>query len=229
MHLPRSPRFHGVSRYAGFLLIFAARLALGVPPATVNFTLDFPHSEPEHYAIAVNSDCHATYDSNGKLSLQSDEGVPFHLAFMVSSSACSKIFSLAKKAHYFEGQIDSNRPNLASTGAKTLAYKDGQTSHQAAYNYSPVPAVQELTQLFQGLSTTLEFGRRLDYYRHYQKLALNDELKALEQASRDNQISELQAISPILQQIVNDPGVLRVDRARAQSLLAAAGASGPGH
>ena len=41
-------------------------------------------------------------------------------------------------------------------------------------------AVQQLTQLFQSLSTTLEFGRRLEYFHRYQKLALDEELKRME-------------------------------------------------
>jgi hypothetical protein len=214
-------------RYVFCLLVV---LALGLAaaaqqPATVTFQLDFPHSEPEHYAITVSSDGHATYDSNGKLSPQSDAGEPFHLAFTVSSATSTRIFDLAKRAHYFKGKIDSGNRNLASTGAKKLIYKSGQTNTEADYNYSPVPAVEQLTELFQGLSATLEFGRRLDYYRHYQKLALDDELKSLDQAVHDNMVSELQAIAPILKQIVNDPAVLNVDRARAERLLAIAGVS----
>jgi hypothetical protein len=207
---------------------FAFAAAQAQQAASVSFQLDFPHSEPEHYAITVTSDGHASYDSNGKLSPQSDAGEPFHLEFAVSSSTCSRIFDLAKRARYFQGEVDSNKRNIASTGVKTLIYKDGQRSTKATYNYSPMQAVQELTALFQGLSATLEFGRRLDYYRHYQKLALNDELKSLEEASKNKNLFELQAIAPILQQIVKDPSVLNVDRARAQSLLSVAGDAGPG-
>jgi hypothetical protein len=224
MRLTMASRCAVLLRYVFCLLVVPALglAAAAQQPATVTFQLDFPHSEPEHYAITVSSDGHATYDSNGKLSPQSDAGEPFHLAFTVSSATSTRIFDLAKRARYFKGKIDSGNRNLASTGVKKLIYKNGQTNTEAEYNYSPVPAVQQLTELFQGLSTTLEFGRRLDYYRHYQKLALDDELKSLEQAVHDNMVSELQAIAPILKQIVNDPAVLNVDRARAQRLLALA-------
>jgi hypothetical protein len=83
--------------------------------------------------------------------------------------------------------------------------------------------VQELTSLMQGLGATLEFGHRLDYDRRYQKLALDDELKRMEEISQSHQLIEITAIQPILDQIIADPSVINVSRARAQRLLQAAG------
>jgi hypothetical protein len=191
-----------------------------VPP-TVTFKFDFPGADPDHYAISVSSDGHASYDSDGKLSSESDAGDPFQLQFTISEPTRTRIFDLTQKAHYFEGKIDSGRKGLANTGAKTLIYKDTEKNTQALYNYSPVQAVWELTALFQQLSATLEYGRRLEYYRHYQKTALDEELKHMEQQSNESGLAELAAIAPILQQIVNDSSLMNVVRARAQRLLAA--------
>ncbi len=190
--------------------------------ATLTFTLDFPGSEPSHYRISISSDGHATYDSDGKLTAESEDD-PFHLDFSLSDSTRTRAFDLAKRANYFQGEIDSHKRNLASTGTKTLAYKDAQRSTQATYNYSPIPAVEQLTQLLQNLSTTLEFGHRLQYYHHYQKLALDEQLKRMEEMSKQNTLGELQAIAPILQQIVNDNSLITPVRVRAQRLLAEAG------
>lgn len=194
------------------------------PPASVSFTLDFPNSIPDHYMISVSSDGHASYDSTGKLTSDAEPGDPYHTDFMLSSSNCKRIFDLAAKAKYFEGKVDSGRSNLASTGAKVLTYTGGDRHTRAEYNYSPVPAVQEITALFQGMSTTLEFGRRLDFYYHHQKLALEAELKRMEEMAKDKNLDEIQAVAPILQLIVADQSVLNVSRARAQRLLLAAGA-----
>jgi hypothetical protein len=79
--------------------------------------------------------------------------------------------------------------------------------------------VQELTSLMQGLSVTLEFGHRLEYDHHYQKLALDEELKRMEEQARTNQLADIMAIQSILDQIVADPSVINVTRARAQKLL----------
>jgi hypothetical protein len=191
------------------------------PAPSVTFKFDFPGADPDHYAIAVSSDGHAVYDSNGKLSLQSDEGDPFHLEFAVSQATRTRVFDLARKAGYFDGKVDSGKKGLANTGAKTLVYQDGEKIAKATYNYSPLPAVQELTALFQQLSTTLEFGRRLEYYRHYQKTALDEELKHMEEQSNQSGLEEVAAVAPILQLIVSDSSLMNVVRARAQRLLAA--------
>jgi hypothetical protein len=75
----------------------------------------------------------------------------------------------------------------------------------------------------QSLSATLEFGHRLQYDRRYQKLALDEELKHMEELARTNQLVEVTAIQPILDQIIADPSVINVTRARAQRLLERSG------
>lgn len=189
------------------------------PTASVTFSLDFPQSIPDHYEISVASDGQASYDSTGKLTPDSEPGDPFHLDFTISPASTKRIFDLAARAKYFDGKIDSGKRNLASTGAKVLTYKDATRNTRAEYNYSPVPAVQEITAVFQNMSSTLEFGRRLDYYHHHQKLALEEELKRMEEMAKDKNLEEIQAVAPILQRIVDDKSVLNITRARAQRLL----------
>jgi hypothetical protein len=201
-----------------FLLIAGFQLLAQTAPV-VTMTFDFPGSEPEHFVFSVASDDRSSYDSNGRLTPQSEAGEPFHLEFAISKPTRDRIFDLAKRAHYFEGELDSKRQNLAFTGTKTLTYRDGRKNTQAAYNYSPIPAVQDLTSLFQSLSTTLEFGRRLEYYHHYQKLALHDELTRMEEMAQANNLTELPAIASILRSIADDPSVINVVRARALRLL----------
>jgi hypothetical protein len=191
--------------------------------ATVGFTLDFQGANPSHYELVITSDGQGSYSSNGQLDKQSEPADPAPLKFTVSENIRSQIFDLAKKGHYFKGNVDSGRKNIANTGSKTLTYKDADHDSHATYNYSPVPAVQDLTTIFQGLSTTLEFGRRLTYFRKYEKLALDDDLKKMEQMQRENNLGDLQAISPVLNGIANDPSVMNVSRARALRLLALAG------
>jgi hypothetical protein len=210
-----------VALLAGLIacLLAAAGAQQTVVP-TVSFTCDFPGSEPDHYAISVSDDGNAAYDSDSKLN-DSAASEPFHSDFTVSQASRTRIFDLAKRAHYFEGDVDSKKKNLASTGTKTLAYKDAQKSTRATYNYSPIPAVEELTAFFQSLSTTLEFGHRLDYYLRYQKLALDEEMKKMEEMSNSGGLVEMSAVAPILHKIADDPAVIKVVRARAQRLMLA--------
>ena len=71
----------------------------------------------------------------------------------------------------------------------------------------------------------MEFGRRLQYFHRYQKLALDDELKRMEDMAHENSLEELSAVGPILKQIAEDPSVINPVRARAERLLARAGVS----
>src|SRR5579863_1269953 len=184
------------------LCLVASAWAQQAPPE-VAFTCEFPGSDPAHYGISVRSDGHASYVSDGKLAKDSDPDEPFRMDFTLPQATTARIFEIAKKANYFTGDIDSKKKNLASTGAKTLVYKDTQRNTVATYNYSTVPAVEELTTLFQSLSSTLEFGRRLEYDYHYQKLALDEELKRLEDMAAHGEVAEVTVIAPILQKIIN--------------------------
>jgi hypothetical protein len=176
----------------------------------------------------VQSDGQARYDCSAKISNDSDERENYQTEFSFSAATRARIFELAAQAHYFSGKIDSGNRKLAFTGAKKLTYKDGQRETTAAYNFSSVPAVQQLTTLFQSMGATLEFGRRLAYYHRYQKLALDDELKQMEDEMKRGDLIELQAVKPVLQEIYDDGSVLNVVRARAQRLMEVGNGAGPG-
>jgi len=188
-------------------------------PPTVAFTCNFPGSDPSHYGISVDADGHASYISDGKLAPNSEPDAPFTQNFTLPAASVTHIFDLAKQTHYFDGKIDSGNKKIASTGDKTLAYKDAQKNTTATYNYSTIPAVQDLTNLFQSLSATLEFGRRIEFERHYQKLALDEELKHLEDMASRGEAVEVTVIAPILQKVIDDQSVINSVRARAQRLL----------
>ena len=200
-----------------YVLSFPARAA---DSATVNFTFDFPNSSPEHYSITVEKAGHVHYESAGKISDESDDRQTYQADIDLLDPTRVRIFDLAAQAHYFSGKIDSGNKKLAFTGTKKLSYRDGQRNSSADFNYSAVPAIQQLTTLFQSLSATLEFGRRLAYFHRYQKLALDDELTHMEEEARRGEIIELQAVRPILQQIYSDETVMNIDRARALRIMA---------
>ena len=221
---------HGAGRNLWFnraCLVFVAgclSLAWTLPvraaePATVTFSLDFPDSDPAHYSISVQSDGHARYECSAKVSADSDDREAYQAEFTFTNATRTRIFDLAAQSHYFSDRIDSGNHKLAFTGAKKLTYKDGQRNYSADYNFSSVPAVQQLTNLFQSVAATLEYGRRLTRYHRYQKLALSDELKRMEDQARAGDLGELEAIQPILQEICDDASVINVVRARAQRIM----------
>jgi hypothetical protein len=205
--------------FLGCLALLWSLPTRAAEPATVTFSLDFPHSDPERYSIAVQSDGHARYECSAKISDDSDERETYQTEFTLSDATRARIFDLAAQTHYFSGKIDSGNRKLAFTGAKKLAYQDGQRESSAAYNFSSVPAVQQLTTLFQSVSATLEFGRRLAHDHRYQKLALDDELKRMEDQIRRGDLIELQVVKPLLQEIHDDNSVMNMVRARAQRIM----------
>jgi hypothetical protein len=196
--------------------------------AVVTFTLDFPQSNPEHYAMAIDSAGHARYECTGKVAENSEEQA-YQTEFEVSARNRERVFGLAKQAQYFAGKIDSGNRKVAFTGAKILSYQDGQRSITAKYNYSSLPAVQQLTALFQSMASTLEYGRRLAYYHRYQKLALDEELKHMEEQAKGEQLSEIQGVTPELQAIVEDSSVINVVRARAKEIIEMGSSAAAGH
>jgi hypothetical protein len=188
--------------------------------AVLMFSLDFPSSDPDHYSISVHADGHSSYDCTAKISQESTDEDAYHSEFEMSSKGLSHIFDLTQKAQYFAGKIDSGNRKLAFTGTKILTYEDGTRKSSATYNYSSLAPVQELTAFFQSLAATLDYGRRLAYSHRYQKLALDDELKRMEVQVKSNELNEIQAVAPVLQEILNDSSVINVVRARAQEIMA---------
>ena len=187
------------------------------PEPVVSFSLELTGSVPPYYSISVGSTGKAAYRSSP---IPGDmEGDPYIIKFVISQPGRTRIFELAKKLHYFKGDFEYHKGRLANTGAKTLYYTDEKTNNSTTYNYSSNQDIQELTRLFQGVSTTLEFGRRLQYYYDHQKLGLDEELKRMDQMAQEGQLEELQAVAPILQKIIDDPQVMHIDKQHAQRLL----------
>jgi hypothetical protein len=208
-------------------LILCATAAHSADPATITFTLEFPTSDPDRYSISVTADGHGKYECSAKIAPESEDREDYQAEFELSPAGRARVFDLAAQAHFFAGKVDSGNRKLAFTGSKTLTYKDDQRSTTATYNFSTILPVQELTAFFQNLSATLEYGRHLAYFHRYQKLALDEELKRMEDQARSHELSELQAVQPVLQQILDDASVLNVVRARAERLMEMGKAAAP--
>jgi len=192
---------------------------------TVTFTFDWASIEPHRYVITVDSGGNATYQSwtaepTAGQSIASD---PYSLKFAVSPAARDRIFTLAHQLKYFNGDFEYRKHRIAATGDKTLAYADADKQYETRYNWSENAGIMELTALFQGMSTTIESGRRLEHLRRFDRLGLDGELKSLERIAVEHTATELQLIVPILQQIAEDPAILNIARQRARHIVQIAG------
>jgi hypothetical protein len=187
----------------------------------VSFDFLLEGSTPPHYSIAVEPDGKATYRADevpgaaGAAPMQ-----PYSQQFLVSDPTRTRIFDLTAALQCFQGEFEYRGGNhLANMGAKTLKCTWADRETHTTYNYSTNPQLQELTTLFQNISNTMVYGRRLDYLHRYDKLGLEAELKSMEEQEKNKRLAELQAVAPQLERIVNDSSILNVTRYRAEHLL----------
>ena len=211
--------------------------------ASVTFRFLYKQMHPARFEIFVRSDGTASYESQddapvitasapenpayqkpeGQEKQSSDaeeiKGDVYHRNFQITPTLKTRIFDLAKLANYFDGDFDFRKHNVAFTGKKTLVYSDGTHSTQATYNWSENQAINELTEVFNRISQTFEFGQRLAFEFRFQKLELDSELASMEDVAKRGGLAELHVIVPLLQQLANDKSVMHVARERAARLL----------
>ena len=217
----------------GFLLAVnsAAQVVHEVTPVPqpagsyVVFKFDWEQGHPWlRYSIAVDDAGNTRFEGVGN-PVDSGESDAFSQEFTMTDANRQKIFELARKLEYFQGNFEAKQKNIAKTGQKTLEYHgraagDGQTiDHSATYNYSPNADVQELTRIFQSIANTLDYGRKLGFQYRFDKLGIDARLKELQDLQSSHFVEELQAIEPILQKIAADPNIMHINRMTAKQLL----------
>ena len=190
----------------------------------VTFELDWRAVDPQFYTISIDSSGRASYCSEPRTEPGETPGDPYLLKFTADPRDKAEIFRLAEQLNYFQGKFDNLGKKVAQTGIKTLRYRNGAQQSATDYNASTNPKLNQLTSLFQCMSTTFELARTLQNKLRYDKLGLDDTLKRMEELQRGGQLAELQAIAPTLSQIADDPNVMGVARKRARWLLSASAA-----
>jgi hypothetical protein len=176
---------------------------------------------PQSVTITVSANGATKYSSRtpGKNGDDVDE---YHTEFAMSPDRCDKLFRYAREADYFQGDFTFKKHAVASTGKKTLTFVDASRHFNTSYDYSEHKAIQEITSIFMGISNTVEHGRKLQFLRRFDKLGLEAELKAMEDAAESHSLVEIQLIAPTLESIAEDHAILNIARQRAHRLLAKA-------
>jgi hypothetical protein len=190
---------------------------------TVTFDCFWELGTPQSYTITVQSAGGAKYVSSNPRKPADSNGAQdedYAVEFTISAANRDKIFHLAEEAGYFNGNFDFRKHAVANTGKKTLTYADPARQFHTTYNWSENTAIDQLTRLFQGISNTVEYGRRLQFRRRFDKLGLEAELKGMETMAQGQNLAELQAIGPLLKSIAEDSAILNIARQRARRLLA---------
>lgn len=184
---------------------------------TVIFTSVLWTADPSYYSLAIDSSGTATYQSAPD-SIE-HTGVPYMVEFQVSDRTRRTTFNVTRELDYFRELAGEPLTSARNSSVRTLAYHDSQLHTQVTYGASPDSEIEELTSIFEGISETLEFGRRLTYLHEHNKSALDGELDRL-QASADRRIlRELPVIAPVLRSIASDNRVESAARDKAGALL----------
>jgi hypothetical protein len=146
-------------------------------------------------------------------------GVPYTVEFSVSERTRRATFNLARGLDWFRGPIPLSVGAPQQTYVRTLAYHDSQFNNRITYSASANRDVQELTSVFEELSETLEFGRRLAYLHQTRPDELAHELEKLQTSADQHHVRELQALVTVLNSIVSDRKISGTAKNTAEKLL----------
>jgi hypothetical protein len=184
---------------------------------TVVFSCSRRQANPPYYSIAVDPTGDATYESIP--TSVSQTGLPYTVEFFASNATRTEIFQIAENLHFFQGHIKDST-SAQSGGTHSLVFIDGDTRNQAKYHEPSDPRVLALTSLFEKISNTLEFGRRLKIMEQSNPGGIEAELQQMMQMMQAQQLAEMQAVTPVLQQIEADSNLSEGSHQRARSILA---------
>jgi len=184
---------------------------------TVVFTSVLWSADPSYYSIAIDASGTATYasapDSIGK------SGVPYTIEFQVSDRTRRITFNVARQLGYFGQQPQAPLNSAQNSSVRTLAYHDSNFHNQITYSSSSDSEIQELTTVFEEISATLEFGRRLAHFHQHDINRLEGELDRLQTHADGRSMREFQAIGPIIRSIASDQALPGGPRRKADALL----------
>ena len=223
----------------GILFLASPSALYAQQNAKISFKQVWKEAQPAEFSIVVHQNGQVEYtsmdkdltppqernapvESNAEQSAQAEDAASqdaFHKQFQASDGLWDKLVGLTKQANYFDGQFDFTKHAIAQTGKKTLSYSDSSRHTSTTYNYSEDPSIQELTAVFQGISSTIERGRKLEFDRRFDKLSLDQDLRGLEDMSNNGRLEEVQAIAPLLERLAADRTVLHIAQQRAQRIL----------
>jgi hypothetical protein len=191
----------------------------------VRFIFDWNQGRPWlSYSFKVRSNGLTHFDGYPNPA-EGGDGEEFQQDLTLSEANRMRIFELAKKTNYFQGDFNFKK-KIAQTGQKTLEYQSPDVLGSATYNWSENASIQELTRLFQSIATTLDYGRKLEFQYRFDKLGMDQRIRELEDLQAHGYIEELAAIEPVLRKIANDPSIMHISRQSAKQLLKTIGNSG---
>jgi hypothetical protein len=199
----------------GLLLVGVGSAQEASKPVAASAEVSF-HFERQGLTIPVYT---LTVRENGEATFAEGDQVPAK-ALHLRPETVGRIFEQARALDGFRAGCNSRSKNLADTGAKTLTVSaPGAAPVSCTYNYSDNKAVSALTETFLALEFTIEEGQKLEHDHRFDRLGLDQDIRYLVEAAKENRAQGLAAIAPILKSLVDDTLVIERVRTAAGKLL----------
>jgi hypothetical protein len=184
---------------------------------TVVFSSVLWNANPASYSIAVDGTGAATYQSTQESIDRT--GVPYSIEFQTTDATRRIVFNIARELNLFNGDFPVSLGSPESAPVRTLTYHDITFNNHITYSDSTDSQIQELTSVFEEISATFEFARRLSYLHQHDKERLEPELTRMQASAERHMLRELQAVTPALKSIALDSTLSESVRKQAQAIL----------
>lgn len=191
---------------------------------TVIFSVVRWNADPSYYSIAIDATGTATYLSAPEGLDQT--GTPFTTEFQVSDRTRRIVLNLAQKLDYFAGSYGELQSSPETHNVYTVAYRYGGVNNQYTYSTTSDADLEELTSVFEELSQTFEYGRKLTESEFHNHRAIGPELEVMQSKADRHALRDLPALVPILRNLAADTGVDANVRKQANSLIKLAQSNG---
>jgi len=205
----------------------SAQTAVAPPPqnaARIVFTFNHPQLQPARYTITIDETGAGHFSSQpGPAPFDYSEDVlpaPVDRPIEIDESLRTDLFRYARSHGFFNSRCSSDRSGLAFTGNKTFAYSGPDGNGSCSFVWASDPVLQRISDQLGAVAFTIEEGRRLDVEVRHDRLGLDAELEALQDAVKDQQAADLPNIASELQAIAENQQVMDRARKRALALLA---------
>ena len=192
--------------------------------AHITFTFEHPQLQPSRYTISIDETGAGRFTSQpGPASNPTDGPFPTPLdrPILLNDSLRASLFQYARAHSFFSTRCTTPaQGTLAFTGNKTLAYSGPDGSGSCTFVWAGDPALQRIVDELGACAFTMEEGRRLDLEVRHDRLGLDAELAALQDAVKDHRACDLGNIADQLHAIADNQQVMDRARKRALALLA---------
>ena len=170
-------------------------------------------SIPEYTAITVDVNGKGTYEGR-KL-----EDPPNPRTIQLSTTTTRRLFELARQLNYFQSIDLESHKRVANLGLKTFVYQARGQTNRVEFNYTLNRDAQELTSMFNKISSVEQHVAALEYSLRFDHLGLPHELRLI-QIDLDNQaLVDPELMVPMLKKIAGNSRFLHLAQSRAQDIL----------